>query len=337
MLEPIRGVRCRRPAPARAQCAQYAVPAVDWARREPRSSPRRIACPRSGAGGRELEPSGLRVAVVGHVEWAEFVRVERLPRAGEIVRATGHWEGPGGGGAVAAVELARLAGAVLFVTALGDDALGRRAAAELEAAGVRVAAATRREPQRRVFVHVDGRGERTITVIGPRLAPQRADALPWDELARCDAVYLTAADVAGVRSARAARVLCATSRVLDALAAAHVRLDALVGSARDADERYAPGMLEPPPALVVRTEGARGGHWVAEDGRAGRWAAAPLPGCVADTYGAGDSFAAALTFALGAGRPIEASLALAASRGAAALTVPGPWGAGGNRADRPGV
>ena len=29
----------------------------------------------------------MRVAVVGHVEWVEFVRVENVPRAGEIVHA----------------------------------------------------------------------------------------------------------------------------------------------------------------------------------------------------------------------------------------------------------
>lgn len=72
-----------------------------------------------------------QVAVVGHVEWAEFVRVERLPRAGEIVHAGVRWEEPGGGGAVAAVQLARLAGEATFFTAFGDDALGHRAADSL--------------------------------------------------------------------------------------------------------------------------------------------------------------------------------------------------------------
>ena len=83
----------------------------------------------------------MRVAVVGHVEWVEFVRVEHVPAPGEIVHALESWEEPGGGGAVAAVQLARLAGGCLFLTALGDDALGRRAESELEALGVRVEAA----------------------------------------------------------------------------------------------------------------------------------------------------------------------------------------------------
>ena len=269
----------------------------------------------------------MRVAVVGHVEWAEFVRVARMPAPGEIVQARERWEGPGGGGAVAAAELARLAGEALFLTALGDDELGRRAAAELAAFGVRVAAAWRPEPTRRVFVHVDAAGERTITVIGPRLAPRRADPLPWDELARCDAVYLTAADADGVRAARAARVLVATPRAREPLREAHVRLDALVGSARDPGERWAPDALDPPPALRVATEGADGGRWHDAQGGAGRWAAAPLPGPPADAYGAGDRFAAALTFALAERRPLGDALAFAARRGARALAERGPLGA----------
>ena len=40
----------------------------------------------------------MRVAVVGHVEWVEFARVERVPVAGEIVHALDAWEEPGGGG-----------------------------------------------------------------------------------------------------------------------------------------------------------------------------------------------------------------------------------------------
>jgi ribokinase len=267
-----------------------------------------------------------RVAVVGHVEWAEFVRVDRLPAAGEIAHAREHWEGPGGGGAVAAVQVARLGSDALFLTALGDDARGHRAAAVLEASGVRVAAVFRPEPQRRVFVHVDRAGERTITVIGPRLFPRREDPLPWADLARLDAVYVTAADAAGVRAARAARVLTATPRALATLADAGVRLDALIGSARDAGERYRPGDLAPAPALVVRTEGAAGGHWLAADGRTGRWKAVPLDAPHVDTYGAGDSFAAGLTWALGSGRSLDDSLALAAACGARALTVRGPYG-----------
>ena len=94
----------------------------------------------------------MRVAVVGHVEWIELVRVEHVPAPGEIVHALEVWEEAAGGGAVAAVQLGRLAGECLFLTALGDDDLGQRAKRRLEALGVRVEAAWRPHPQRRAVV-----------------------------------------------------------------------------------------------------------------------------------------------------------------------------------------
>jgi ribokinase len=267
----------------------------------------------------------MRVAVVGHVEWIELARVDRVPAPGEIVHAKETWEEAAGGGAVAAVQLARLAGGCLFLTALGDDELGRRAKQELERRGVRVEAAWRPEPQRRAFVHIDAGGERTITVIGDRIGPHRSDELPWDELGAIDAVYLTAGDSEAVRAARAARTLVSTVRAIDTLRPAAVELDALVSSSTDAGERYAPGDLEPAPRLVVRTAGAEGGSVTEAAGATVEWVAAPLTGPLVDSYGAGDAFAAGLTYGLGAGHsPVEAA-ALGARCGAASMSGRGPY------------
>jgi ribokinase len=267
----------------------------------------------------------MQVAVVGHVEWIEFARVERVPAAGEIVHSLDAWEEPGGGGAVAAVQLARLAGTCLLLTALGDDALGRRAKSELEALGLRVEAAWRPEPQRRAFVHVDGNAERTITVIGSRLGPHGDDPLPWNELPGVDAVYFTAGDVAALRAARAARTLVATARAKEVLATAGVELDVLVASASDAGEQYAPGQIEPPPLFVARTAGAAGGSLIAADGTTARWDASPLPGAPIDAYGAGDCFAAGLTYGLAAYETPEQAVDLGARCGAACVTGRGPY------------
>ena len=78
--------------------------------------------------------------------------------------------------------------------------------------------------------------------------------------------------------------------------------------------------------LVAATEGGAGGAWHTADGRAGRWAAASLPGPLVDTYSAGDCFAAALGFAIARGDAVEPALAFAATRGAAALCRPGSAG-----------
>src|SRR5918996_2786505 len=267
----------------------------------------------------------MRAAVVGHVEWIEFGRVDHVPAAGEIVHVSESWEVPGGGGAVAAVQLRRLAGAGTLYTALGDDEVGHRSKWELERLGLRVEAVFRPEPQRRGFVHVDSAGERTITVIGERLGPRADDPLPWHELRETDAVYFTAGDAGAVRAARAARILVGTPRGIETLAESGVELDALVASGTDPDERYERGALEPPPRLVVRTAGAAGGEWEEAGGRSGRWEATPPPGPVPDSYGAGDSFAAGLTHGLGSGMSGEDALLLAARCGAACVTGRGPY------------
>src|SRR5262245_22067939 len=196
----------------------------------------------------------MRVAVVGHVEWIEFALVDRVPNQGEIVHAHEVWEAPAGGGAVAAVQLARLAGDCLFLTALGDDERGHAAKDQLEALGVRVEAARRPEAQRRGFVHLDGDGERTITVMGARVGPSLGDSLSWSERERADAVYFTAGDAGAAEAAREARSLVATVRAIAPLAGARVQIDALVASGRDEGERYHPGDLAPAPGMVAQTD-----------------------------------------------------------------------------------
>jgi ribokinase len=264
-----------------------------------------------------------RVGVVGHVEWVQFAVVARVPVPGEIVHARETFAEPAGGGAVAAVQLRKLAGSALFLTALGGDDTARLVTRRLAALGVELHAGERTAPQRRTFTYLDDAGERTITVLGERIVPERADPLPWDALAALDGVYLTGGDPGAVRAARAARVLVATPRALAALAEAAVRLDVLVRSATDPGEAYEPGMLDPVPRFVVSTRGEHGGSWTGET--SGSWKATPLPGPPVDAYGCGDSFAAALAFGLGAGMQMPAAIDLAARCGAACLCGRGPY------------
>ena len=265
----------------------------------------------------------LALAVVGHVEVVSFIGVDHLPAAGEILHAEDFCELPAGGGAVVAVQMARLTGArVPFFTALGEDALGRRAAEELEALGLELHIAWRAAPTRRGLTFIDAAGERTITVIGERLMPTAADGLPWDRLAQTDGVFVTATDAGGLRLARRARVLAATPRVrLAALRQAGVTLDALIGSATDPGEAYRPEDLDPLPRLRIGTEAERGGVLVP----GGRYAAVHRTGPVRDAYGAGDSFAAGVTTALAAGWDLRQAISLGAHCGAACLDGRGPY------------
>jgi ribokinase len=257
-----------------------------------------------------------RFAVVGHVEWIEFALVSHVPVPGEIIDARGGFQEAAGSAAVVAVQLAKLAGGVDFFTALGDDERGRRSDKRLRELGVAVHAAWRDAATRWGFVHLDDGGERTITVVGDRLAPHGADDLPWDRLDGADAVFVSGGDAAAMREARRARLLVATPRAADTLRG--IQVDVLVGSGNDRLEQIAP--RDPPPRLEVWTRGAEGGEYTG-----GTWAAAALPGPLVDAYGAGDTFAGGLTYALGTGKDIDAALAFAARAGAANLTGRGPY------------
>jgi ribokinase len=223
------------------------------------------------------------------------------------------WSEPAGGGAVAAAQLLRLAGACDFFTALGDDEHGHRAVDRFAELGlttdVEWFGATRR-----AFVQVDARGERTITTVGAKLL--RRLLPPMDGY---DAVFFVAGEPRALRATRDARFVSATSREVPTLLEAGVPLDLLVGSGRDPGERYEGGLDV---ALVVRTDGVRGG---VANGRRYEPAAPPAP--IVDTYGAGDSFGATLTYALARGDELDDALAFAARAGAAVITGKGPYSA----------
>jgi len=269
-----------------------------------------------------------RVGVVGHVEWADFAVVDRLPASGKIAHAREHFAEAAGGGAVAAVQLRKLCGAASFYTSLGSGPTGEWARAQLSGRhGLDLHAVAEAGAQRRAFVFLDDDHERTITVLGDRHVPRRSDPLDWEALAGFDAVYFTGGDAGAVQAAREAGVLVATPRAIDAIRAAGVELDVMVASADDEGERFAPGDLDPPPRHVVLTEGAAGGTWQGADGQEGTWEPADLPGDPVDAYGCGDSFAAGLTFGLGAGVALPEAVVLAARCGAHCLTGRGPYGA----------
>jgi ribokinase len=255
----------------------------------------------------------VRCAVVGHVEWTEFALVDHVPAPGQIAHAAEHWSGPAGGGAVVAAQLAKLAGSCDFFTALGDDELGDASLHRLQELGLTVHVEWFGST-RRALTLVDQHGERTITTIGPKLRPTvTIDAAEYD------AVFFVAGEPAALRAARSAPFLAATPRELPTLVEGNVALDLLVGSGTDPGERYDGGLDA---RLVVRTEGANGGT---ADGR--RYEAPPPPGPIVDTYGAGDSFGAALCFALARGDELDAALELAARAGAAVVTGRGPYAA----------
>ncbi len=182
-------------------------------------------------------PDAPRIAVVGHIEWVDFVSLPRYPEEGEVAHAA-HWSARvGGGGGVAAVVLAEMGAEVDFFLALGRDAPGEATVAQLRERGVRPHVAWRDTMTRRAITYLTAGGERTIVTIGERLEPLGSDGLPWERLRDADAVYFTAGDAGALVHARAARVLTATPRGREALEHSSVTMDALIYSDEDADER----------------------------------------------------------------------------------------------------
>jgi ribokinase len=264
-------------------------------------------------------PGRIRVAVVGHVEFVDFIAVPHLPAAGELVHAETSFARAAGGGGVASAVLAELGAEVDFFCALGDDDLGARAAAELTERGVRVHAAWRAQPTRRAVTLLEPAGERTIVTIGERLEPRGDDDLEWERLHGADGAFVTAGDVAALVRARAARVLVASPR---ARATRHgPALDALVFSAHDRDEAAWAAEAGDRARLLVATDNGRGGSWTGES--EGTWAPVEPPGAIVDSFGCGDTFVAALTFGLASGMTIADAAGLGAQWGARALTYAG--------------
>jgi ribokinase len=258
------------------------------------------------------------VTVIGHVEWVELLRVDHLPRAGELQAAERHPPGAGGSAVTAVSVIAEQGADVRFITAVGDDAEGLASVQDLRARGVEVDAVRRAGPTRRVTVLLDRTGERTIITSGERWAPSVIDDLGWDRLPDADGVYLTAGDGAVISRARQARVLVATPRLATTPDLPDVTLDALVYSGDDEREVALVEPLRSRSRLLVRTAGADGGSWAGES--EGIWHAAPVPGPVRDSYGCGDAFAGGFTLGLARGDSVADTAALGARCGAEMLT-----------------
>ena len=183
---------------------------------------------------------------------------------------------------------------------------------QLEDRGVRVHVAWRDQPTRRAVTFLEPGGERTIITLGERLQPRGSDELEWERLADAHSVYFTAGDGGALRprSPVAVRRRLAAGQV-------RAREPTVRGCTRWCSARAtrtrAPGRtrVASHARLLVATEGDRGGRWWGES--EGRWAAAPLPGPPRDTYGCGDSFAAAFTLGLGRGDSIADAARLGAA------------------------
>ena len=271
----------------------------------------------------EFKKSNLNFAVIGHVEWINFLKVDQLPKPGVISHSEMSNEFPAGGGAVIAKTLSDLTfNDVHFFTSLGNDYYGEKSFNILSNFGLKLHVAWRDKPTRRGFSLIDSEGERSITVIGERLAPKYKDNLDWNIFSEMDGIFITASDSEIFKKARIVDSLCTTPRVgLNTINKSSVLLDGLIGSNLDPGEVFALSELSIEPRYTIKTEGENGGIVIP----GGRYKAMKNNKIKVDSYGCGDSFAAGILYGLTSKWSIEKSLNLAKILGRDSSQFFGPY------------
>ena len=271
----------------------------------------------------KFKKGNLNLAVIGHVEWINFLNVDQLPKPGVISHSKKSLEYPAGGGAIIAKTLSELTfNQIHFFTALGNDEYGEKSFEILSNMGIKLHVVWRDKPTRRGFSLVDSLGERAITVIGERLAPEYKDNLEWRILKKMDGIFITASDSEILKIARSASVLCATPRVgLKIINESNILLDGLIGSNLDPGEIFSFSQLLVKPKYTIKTEGENGG--IIFPG--GRYKALKNKKPMVDSYGCGDSFAAGFLYGLASKWSIEKSLNLAKVLGRNSSEFFGPY------------
>jgi len=286
------------------------------------------------------------IAVAGNVNADLSYDVERLPRPGETLLASGLRVGPGGKAGNGAVAIARLGARARVVSSVGDDPLGVLALDALQAAVVDIDWIVRRPGETTgvatVFVAPVGQENAIVTHLGANLlmAPEEIPALDG-----CDALLMTlglprpalAACAEAGRRAGALVLVDATPlrelplprafTAVDLLSANRVEAATLAGMEAVEDESEIDAAISALHALgarrVVLKLGAGGAAW--SDGRARGRAAAPAVEAV-DPTGAGDAFMGALAVRLASGDTLPAATAFACLVGALATTARGAQG-----------
>ena len=266
----------------------------------------------------------MKLAVIGHVEWVTFLKVDQIPLAGQISHAKDCFEEAAGGAAVAAVQMARLInGPVDLITSLGKDSYGEKCYERLTQLGLNLKVAWRKKPTRKGLSFISKDGERAITVIGERLQPIASDNLPWCEMKNYDGIFVTATDKEGLRLAREAKFLSATPRIgKKTLKNSKVRINALIGSGLDPDEKINHEEIVPKSDIYIATKGKSGGTIYPKNQN---YKPITPSSKEIDTYGCGDCFAGGVTTALSANLNLNQAINIGAYCGSECSTHYGPY------------
>ena len=286
-----------------------------------------------------------RILVIGSSNTDMVIRVAALPRPGETVLGGEFAINGGGKGANQALAAARAGGAVTFLARVGDDDFGRRALADLGAAGIDTAPCIidADNPSGVAQILVDERGENCIAV-----APGANAGLAPEDLAAAGAHFLAGnlvllqletplatvkAALARARESGCRTVLnpapaqplpAALLRLADLLTPNESEAERLTGIAvgDDASAAAAAEALHRQGVdTVLLTRGARGVFLSIADG--GQKAFPAFPVAAVDSTAAGDVFNGCLVAALAEGMSLAAAIPFAQAGAALSVQHPG--------------
>lgn len=262
----------------------------------------------------------MTVYVLGSLNVDLVTRVVHHPAPGETILGRSAGRVAGGKGGNQAMAARRAGAAVVMVSAVGDDPLGRVYVDRLERAGIDVAqvATVRGEPTGTALITVSDDGENSIIVVpGANEATSAAEGLAATDVLVCslEVPLPVIAEAARAAHAVGARVVLNLAPYADLPADVVALADPVVVNETEADQLRAAGLAAT--SLVV-TLGSQGARWTR-----GSVEVAAEPGIgvpeVVDTTGAGDTFCGALAAALADGVDEAAALTAANAAGAAAV------------------
>lgn len=290
------------------------------------------------------------VVVLGSMGFDLTVSLPRLPRAGETLLGGRFSNGPGGKGANSAVAAARAGGAVILISAAGNDEFGRLALANAASNGIDVSHVRKDadRPNQVALIFVGGDGANMIGVAegaSAAFTPAEIDRLPNSVFEHASAflanLELPAAAIhRGLLRARGAGVPTilnpapANPAILEAgwlesvdiLTPNQEEARLLTGvSCTDlaATERAARLLLAAGSRTVIVTLG-EAGCLIVSDGETAHVHAPRVD--VVDTVGAGDAFNGVLAVALAEGKPLREAARWACAAGSLAVTGSGAQG-----------
>jgi ribokinase len=289
-----------------------------------------------------------RVVVLGSSNTDMTVRLPHLPAPGQTVLGGAFRAGPGGKGANQAVAAKRAGAEVVFLTAVGDDDLGRQALVRYRREGIDVTHATviPGVASGVALIFVGDDGENMIGVApgaNDRLGPEEIDRLPASVFA-AGGVLLASLEVplatvtrAVQRGRRAGMTIMLNPAPMNTELRKHGILElidiltpnlgeaaALAGRLIESADRAlsaAWALHEQFAGHIIMTLGAEGCLIISNEGQAHRLSAFPVE--AVDTVGAGDAFSVAFAVALAEGRPLVAAARWATAAAALAVTSAG--------------